>query len=71
MPGLYNEGMTTTLKRIAPGYYRSEDGRIEINHIVEPDQGNGYGRTDHWIVVEDGRPGDPFWTLADAKASLS
>ena len=64
--------------RIASGAYRSEDGRFEINHIVWPDEGRGYGRTDHWVVSEkdEGHRGgrfawDPFETLADAKAAVA
>lgn len=57
--------------RKAPGFYESTDGRFQIIHIVEPDQGNGYGRTDHWVVVDGRDAWDPFFTLADAKAAIT
>lgn len=57
-------------KRIAPGEY--EMGGYEISHVEWPDEGTGYGATDHWVVTDTatGTVWDPFDTLREAKRAI-
>lgn len=60
-----------TWTRVAPGFYRNTDG-WEISHIEAEDEGNGYGRTDHWVAVDpSGYPLDPEPTYRDAKLAVA
>lgn len=67
-----NTSSPVRLRRLAAGEYATADGRYHISHIVGPDEGDGYGARDYWVVVgTDGNPWDPMATLADVRAEIA
>ncbi len=64
---------------IGAGEYTVTDGdhQFDITHRIIPDEGDGYGRRDDWVLRHTGPgydgdydndyPTDPIWTLREAK----